>query len=358
MIPKYFVLLCASFVLLCGCNLSKEIEHLEKLSWVAWRNNDSNFFRQFLAADHVEVGTGGSATKAEVAAGVANRASEVDNYGAQSYPPSQFVDSVPFLQGTIGGHGPYWFLIDTGANRSAIDQRLISELGLPTESETEIQGAGGTIRTKTVTIPQLQLGSVQVENLKPTVYDLSTSLSPKGDAIAGIIGFDVLQKSVVLFDFKLGRVTVSRTEKIRGASRGVVSIPFVLDNGIPKLTITLDDTPIDLRLDSGASFGPTSDTYLNITESELAALREREKGLMAIKYFSASGTGGNLTIPVFKAKKLTIAGLDLKSPFLIVQPRAGYFALPNAVGFIGLYTLRSWTEVLLDYPNQKLTLYR
>jgi hypothetical protein len=36
-------------------------------------------------------------------------------------PLSTVRNSVGFIQGTINGEGPYWFLIDSGANRSALD---------------------------------------------------------------------------------------------------------------------------------------------------------------------------------------------------------------------------------------------
>jgi hypothetical protein len=59
---------------------SVEIERLERLSWVAWKNHDADFFRQFLTAEHVEVGTGGSTTKDAVVAGVADRSCTVRSY--------------------------------------------------------------------------------------------------------------------------------------------------------------------------------------------------------------------------------------------------------------------------------------
>ena len=50
-------------------------------------------------------------------------------------------NSVGFVQGTINGKGPYWFLIDSGANRSALDDDVARELGLAITGKTEVEGA-------------------------------------------------------------------------------------------------------------------------------------------------------------------------------------------------------------------------
>src|SRR5262245_43089246 len=46
-------------------DLKATLVNLEKQSWVAWQKRDNKFFQDFLADDHVEVGIGGPANKAD-----------------------------------------------------------------------------------------------------------------------------------------------------------------------------------------------------------------------------------------------------------------------------------------------------
>jgi hypothetical protein len=60
--------------------LKEHLVNLEKQSWEAWKNRDGKFFQDFLSDDHVEVGFGGLATKAQVVAFVGSPVCQVKSY--------------------------------------------------------------------------------------------------------------------------------------------------------------------------------------------------------------------------------------------------------------------------------------
>src|SRR6266404_9944966 len=60
--------------------IKEQLINLEKQSWEAWKNRDGKFFQEFLSDDHVEVGFGGLATKAEVVAVVGSPVCTVKSY--------------------------------------------------------------------------------------------------------------------------------------------------------------------------------------------------------------------------------------------------------------------------------------
>jgi hypothetical protein len=60
--------------------LKEQLVKLEKQSWEAWKNRDGKFFQEFLSDDHVEVGFGGQATKAEVVNFVGSPVCTVKSY--------------------------------------------------------------------------------------------------------------------------------------------------------------------------------------------------------------------------------------------------------------------------------------
>jgi hypothetical protein len=63
---------------------------LEKQSWEAWKKRDGKFFQDFLADDHVEVGSGGRTSKAPVVAFVGSPACIVKSYAVDNFELTMF----------------------------------------------------------------------------------------------------------------------------------------------------------------------------------------------------------------------------------------------------------------------------
>src|SRR3954466_14197115 len=62
--------------------------------------------------------------------------------------------TVPVL---LSGTGPYRFLVDTGADRTAISRQLASHLKLEGGEEAELHSVTGTSMVATAIVPSLQL---------------------------------------------------------------------------------------------------------------------------------------------------------------------------------------------------------
>lgn len=65
--------------------LKETLVKLEKQSWEAWQKRDGKFYQEFLSDDHVEVGPGGTSTKAEVVAFVGSPACVVRSWSVDSF---------------------------------------------------------------------------------------------------------------------------------------------------------------------------------------------------------------------------------------------------------------------------------
>ncbi|MEO7039405.1 MAG: nuclear transport factor 2 family protein [Gemmatimonadaceae bacterium] len=78
-------------------SLNATLTTLERQSWVAWQNHDGGFFRAFLSDDHVEVGTTGIATKAQVVAYVSSGACIVNSYTVGHFRATRIDDNTALL---------------------------------------------------------------------------------------------------------------------------------------------------------------------------------------------------------------------------------------------------------------------
>lgn len=286
----------------------------------------------------------------------------VDRAGAktgQQIPPGSVIrNSVGFVQGTINGKGPYWFLVDSGANRSALDDDVARELRLIVPGRTSVEGTAGTIEVQQALVPRLRAGALDIRNLRPTVSDLSGSLAPDGATTAGIIGFDALRNHAVLFDANGRRVVFARRAESLAGLKGATIVPFELDNGVPRVAALVEGVPVKLRIDTGAAIGDGPRTYVNITEPFYRQLLAADPTLRPYTHFTASGTGGEMRIAVVPGKRFSIGGIDLAEPRLIVQPPVGYFARGDSVGFLGSYAFKAWPAFILDYPRRRLILLK
>ena len=270
---------------------------------------------------------------------------------------THFRNSVAFIRGHIGDSGPYWFLIDTGASRSALDLSVARSLALENGSPTRVEGSAGTIDAETVRLPELRLaGNVVARAIEPTVYDLSGSLAPEGATIAGIIGYDLLKDFALTIEPRTGFVALASNPEPFLREGGQV-VPFTLDNNIPRVRATIDGMGLDLRLDTGASIGPGPTLFVNVTQAFFDRLRSADPSLQPYTHFTASGTGGEIRLPVVRGRTLRLGGLHLGEPHVIVQPPVGYFGRPEAVGFLGSYSLQGLSRFIVDYPRRRLILY-
>ncbi len=103
----------------------------------------------------------------------------------------------------IDGHGPYPFVVDTGANRSVISRELATTLKLPAGPQVALDDALVRERVDTVLIDRLDVGRRQIRAVEAPVL-------PASDLGAdGMLGIDSLRGQHVVLDFKARRLLVA-----------------------------------------------------------------------------------------------------------------------------------------------------
>jgi len=78
-------------------SLADSLERMERESWRAWQGHDRKFFDRFLSADHVEVGSTGLATKAQVVQFVGSGACTVSSYSLDGFKATPLAPNVVLL---------------------------------------------------------------------------------------------------------------------------------------------------------------------------------------------------------------------------------------------------------------------
>src|SRR5262245_55738873 len=190
--------------------------------------------------------------------------------------PFTYHERVAFVQARLNG-SERLFLLDTGANRSAVDARTAKELALPAGEPSEVEGTTGVTKVETARV-ELALGPLVARDLAVTVQDLGGSLRPPETHLDGILGSDFLASYVLEIDYLARELTLSQAPLEAPAW----ALPLELDAGIPRFHAQLDDYPTELRIDTGASLFETVDVYINIPTSVWDELQKADPKLAPV----------------------------------------------------------------------------
>ncbi len=241
-----------------------------------------------------------------------------------------------FIDARVNGRDPVRLILDTGASRSALASAYAAKLGLELRDGGEVEGSAGRVNVRAALV-NVGVPGIGVIRIEPTVYDFG-SYDPK---CMGILGYELLSREPFQLRYHDRQI-------VWGAAPPKDTLSMTHDTRIPRIAVIVNGSPLDLRIDTGATLAPSEDAYVNLTMDQAERIGVAGKPAMV---WSATGTGGEaLSLPVHKLDSLRIGARDLSRPFAIVQPRVGYFARPEAVGFLGNSVLDKLAP-FLDYAG-------
>ncbi|MFP5237520.1 MAG: aspartyl protease family protein [Acidobacteriota bacterium] len=194
--------------------------------------------------------------------------------------PMQVINGKPYVEVFINHKGPFRFLIDTGTSADAlIMPALAEELHLPQDGTLLLHDPTGLPGP---TVPVRLINTLTVAGVD--LYAIRApehALLPTDVPFDGLLGFKLFNGFLLTLNYPAGRFTLAEGELTPDGGRTVH--PFHTHDGLPYITLTIGDLPIDTLLDSGGSglsipdsyakqFGIGADTNLMGTERTLAAI--------------------------------------------------------------------------------------
>ena len=149
----------------------------------------------------------------------------------------------------INGQGPFRFIVDTGANRSAIAPATVAKLGLVLRAEdsVDVHGVTGSAQMPSVTVDSMQVGEIVLR--RPVLPVLSSAVFAGAD---GILGNEALGDARIEVDFADDRVTIAPSIGRRVRSDALV-VPVRLEHGgLLMTTGRMGRVPVHVVVDTGA----------------------------------------------------------------------------------------------------------
>lgn len=103
----------------------------------------------------------------------------------------------------IAGHGPFRFLVDTGAQATVVTPALVARLGLPAAGMAWVVGTDSRVLVPVFTMDDLEFADRSFSNL------VVPQLEARNIGADGILGLDALQDLRVLLDFRARELRVA-----------------------------------------------------------------------------------------------------------------------------------------------------
>jgi len=261
----------------------------------------------------------------------------------------------------VNGHGPYQFVVDTGAERSVIAEEIAVGLNLGHEDDVILQGIARAVTVPTVRPHSLAFGPF-VRN------DVLMPVLPRATLVAdGYLGLDVINGTRVTFDFKNHQLHVEQPKPIFRPRINDFNIqPSGLEALNPNETwlqargkggrlqiidCLVNDVPAAAFVDTGAEISVGNPALWT-------ALKTYRKGTPDLGPIVLTGvTGGELPGEVISVPRMNLQELSFTESVLAIADAPDFTSWglhDKPAVLIGMNYLRQFASVTVDYRAKEI----
>jgi predicted aspartyl protease len=246
---------------------------------------------------------------------------------------------------SVEGTGPYRFLVDTGADRTAVSSEIVNRLRLAPGNSASLHSISGVSEVATAMVPRLQLTRKPVRVVDAPVLERSNM------GADGILGVDSLRSQRIVFDFEEQTMSV-----VPSAARelhddpGAIVIEAARRNG--RLVVTeanINGRPLTVVLDTGSQVSVGN-----------AALRRQLLGRKTPRNVQTvelqSVTGDKLSGEYTFIRDLKLGGITLSNLAVVFADAHTFKQLKlddRPALLLGMNAMRAFKKVSIDFANRK-----
>lgn len=250
---------------------------------------------------------------------------------------------------TVGGEGPFSFLVDTGAERTVIARELALRLGLADGSKLRLATIGSAL-----TVPSFQVAALEMKHLRMSPFE-APAFAGRHIGAAGLIGVDMLEESRILIDFRKETMAISESRR-RG--RPLIhdddAIVVTARNIAGRLILSdarIDGKRVDIIVDTGAQ------TSIGNLALKQMVMKRRQNVFPFFPTELTSVTGE--TVPAVRTaiRRIVVGGVtmaDLPVSFADSQAFRALNLEKRPALLLGMDTLRLFDRVEIDFPNRRI----
>ena len=245
----------------------------------------------------------------------------------------------------LSGAGPYQFLVDTGADRTAVSRDIVVRLRLERAGGAELHSIAGVSSVSTARIQSVQLTRTPEQSVDAAVLEKANM------GADGIVGVDLLRSQRVQFDFENQTMSIvpSETPDFR-YEPGTIVVRARRKNG--RLVVTdaeANGEHLTVVLDTGSQISVGNQ-----------ALRRRLLGNNLVDIDKSveleSVTGAKITGDYMFVRELSIGGIGLSNLAVVFTDAHTFKQLGldrQPALLLGMNAIRAFKKVSIDFANRK-----
>jgi len=273
--------------------------------------------------------------------------------------PFNFDNNHIMIMTVVNDTVPIWFLVDTCANYSIINQSRLAELHLtPYGALTTIGGGSAATSGGYVDHVTYRFGDVELRDQHAAVLELRGLEKLYGMPLGGLLGLDFLSRFVTDIDY------VSKTLTLRPRTFDTThlegtTVPLVMQGEQPyfggSIKVGEETIPAWFILDIGAADTITFTTPFIAKHDLIERAGDKER---AVHKFAAPDVEAfNPTNIRGLIDGVTIGGITLPHVFVnLSAAKSGAYTSPAFDGNIGETMLSRFSHVVLDYGRSVMIL--
>jgi len=245
----------------------------------------------------------------------------------------------------LSGAGPYRFLVDTGADRTAVSRELVAELKLPSSGGAALHSVTGISQVSVARVSNVEFIRQPEKAVDAAVLD---RVNMGAD---GILGTDVLRSQRVQFDFEHRTMSIvpSGTPEIRNEPGAIIVAARRKSGRLIVTDSVVNGQSVTVVLDTGAELSIGNE-----------ALRQKLIGKDLInplqKIQLLSVTGEKIEGDYMFVRELTIGGVSLANLAVVFTDAHTFKQLGldrKPALLLGMNAIRAFKKVSIDFANKK-----
>lgn len=246
---------------------------------------------------------------------------------------------------SVASHGPYEFIIDTGAQRTIVSHDLAGLLDLRPGGRVRVTAMTNSAVVNTVQIPSLSLNTIVAGVIEAPTLNQVDMGAP------GMLGIDALQGRIVSIDFDQNEMAVRTSPKHPVRHAGPDEIVVTARSRFGQLIVTdahWHNQRVAVVIDTGTPISIANCAFRNM-------LGHSAKFLGKVSLISALGQ--RMVADYISIDRFTIGGISFKDvPVAIddAQPFERFGLVDRPAILLGMGTLRLFRNVEIDFANREI----
>ena len=244
----------------------------------------------------------------------------------------------------FNGQGPFALVVNTGANVSAITERVARSLGCALDGQASmlVHGVTDSVAVRSIRVNAASLGRTVM-----SIRTLPVIADPL-DCADGFLALLGLTNEQVLIDFQRSKLGLLRSAKAGAFGTRVATLPLDLSHRqLPVVKTRVHRVAVNTVIDTGSPSTCGNAAFYDLLKTMGGSSRPSAADPSASRTHSS---GARIAIPIFELGSLRIGGARITFDDVPLFGRLNLSAEPAML--LGMDVLGQFGGLLIDYRRQ------